>query len=248
MTEAKSPAHVELRIATYNIHRCRGMDRRTAPLRIAEVLRDIDADVVALQEVIGAGPAGAGQAEEIGAALGMGWVMTSVRHLRRHLFGNVVLSRFPIMHHGQYDLSWRTCEPRACQRADLDLGQNRVLHVYNVHLGTAVLERRYQAPRLASYVHDHRIKGPKIILGDFNEWMRGLATRTLSSLCESIDIHSHLKRRRTYPGIFPVVHLDHIYYEGDVEVHGVELPRNRKALIASDHLPLVAKLRIGFKN
>ena len=246
MTEAKSPALVELRIATYNIHRCRGMDRRTAPLRIAEVLRDIDADVVALQEVIGAGPAGAGQAEEIGAALGMGWVMTSVRHLRRHLFGNVVLSRFPIMHHGQYDLSWRTCEPRACQRADLDLGQDRVLHVYNVHLGTAVLERRYQAPRLASYVHDHRVKGPKIVLGDFNEWMRGLATRTLSSLFESIDIHSHLKRRRTYPGIFPVVHQDHIYSEGDVEVHGVELPRNRKALIASDHLPLVANLRIGF--
>jgi endonuclease/exonuclease/phosphatase family metal-dependent hydrolase len=246
VTEAKPTAHVELRIATYNIHRCRGMDRRTSPARIAEVLRDIDADVVALQEVIGAGPAGAGQAEEIGAALGMGWVMTSVRHLRRHLFGNVVLSRFPIVHHGQYDLSWRTCEPRACQRADLDLGQNRMLHVYNVHLGTAVLERRYQAPRLASYVHDHRIKGPKIILGDFNEWMRGLATRTLSSLFESIDIHSHLKRRRTYPGIFPVVHLDHIYYEGDVEVHGVELLRNRKALIASDHLPLVAKLRIGF--
>ena len=244
MTEAKSAAPVELTIATYNIHRCRGMDRRTAPLRIAEVLREINADVIALQEVIGAGPAGAGQAEEIGAALGMGWVMTSVRHLRRHLFGNVVLSRFPIVHHGQYDLSWRTCEPRACQRADLDLGLNRVLHVYNVHLGTAVLERRYQAPRLASYVHDHRVKGPKIILGDFNEWMRGLATRTLSSLFESIDIHSHLKRRRTYPGIFPVLHLDHIYYEGHVEVRGLELARSRKALMASDHLPLVADLRI----
>ena len=247
MTDTKAPAHVELKIATYNIHRCRGMDRRTSPQRIAEVLRDIDADVIALQEVIGAGPAGAGQAEEIGAALGMGWVMTSVRHLRRHLFGNVILSRFPIAHHSQYDLSWRTCEPRACQRADLDLGHNRVLHVYNVHLGTAVLERRYQAPRLASYVHDHRIRGPKIILGDFNEWMRGLATRTLTALFESVDIQSHLKRRRTYPGLFPVVHLDHIYYEGDVEVCGVELPRNRKALIASDHLPLVANLRIGFK-
>ena len=248
MSDGKSAAHVELKIATYNIHRCRGMDRRTAPLRIAEVLREIAPDVIALQEVIGAGPAGAGQAEEIGAALGMGWVMTSVRHLRRHLFGNVILSRFPIIHHSQYDLSWRTCEPRACQRADLDLGQNRVVHVYNVHLGTAVLERRYQAPRLASYVHDHRIRGPKIILGDFNEWMRGLATRTLSSLFQSIDIQSHLKRRRTYPGLFPMVHLDHIYYEGEVEVQGVELPRNRKALIASDHLPLVANLKIGFKG
>ena len=196
MSELKAAPHLDLRIATYNIHRCRGMDRRTAPQRIAEVLREIDADVVALQEVIGAGPAGAGQAEEIGAALGMGWVMTSVRHLRRHLFGNVILSRYPIAHHSQYDLSWKTCEPRACQRADLDLGPGRVLHVYNVHLGTAVLERRYQAPRLASYVHDHRIRGPKIILGDFNEWMRGLATKTLSL---AVREHRHPVAPQTPP-------------------------------------------------
>jgi endonuclease/exonuclease/phosphatase family metal-dependent hydrolase len=238
--------HVDVRIATYNIHRSRGMDRRTSPARIAEVIRDIDPDVVAMQEVVGAGPGGAGHAEEIGAALGMGWVMHPVRQLRGHLFGNVVMSRYPIARHGHYDLSWRTCEARACQRADLDLGEGRLLHVYNVHLGTAVLERRYQAPRLASYVHDPRVRGPKIILGDFNEWMRGLATRTLSSLFDSVDIHAHLKRRRTYPGLFPVLHLDHIYYEGDVHVRSVELPRTRKALIASDHLPLVANLRIGF--
>jgi endonuclease/exonuclease/phosphatase family metal-dependent hydrolase len=239
--------HVDLRVATYNIHRCRGMDRRTMPGRIADVLREIDADVVALQEVIGAGPLGAGQAEEIGAALGMGWVMTSVRHLRQHLFGNVVMSRFPIVHHSQYDLSWRTCESRGCQRADLEIAAGRILHMYNVHLGTAVLERRYQAGRLASFVHDRRVEGPKIILGDFNEWTRGLATKTLSALFESVDILAHLKRRRTYPGIFPVLHLDHIYYEGPVEVRSVELPRSRKALIASDHLPLVANLRIGFE-
>jgi endonuclease/exonuclease/phosphatase family metal-dependent hydrolase len=221
------------------------MDRRVVPSRIVEVLREIDADVIALQEVIGAGPAGAGHAEEIGAGLGMGWVMSCVRTLRQHQFGNVVLSRLPIVHHSQYDLSWRTCEPRACQRAHLDLGSGQVLHVYNVHLGTAVLERRYQAGRLAAFVHDRRVTGPKIILGDFNEWMRGLATKTLSSLFESIDIASHLKRRRTYPGLFPVVHLDHIYYEGRVEVVSVEMPRTRKALMASDHLPLIANLKVG---
>lgn len=236
--------HVDVRVATYNIHRCRGMDRRTMPSRVAEVIRGLNADVVALQEVIGAGPAGSGQAEEIGAAVGMGWVMTSVRQLRNHLFGNVVLSRFPVVHHSQYDLSWRACEPRACQRADLDLGGGHPLHIYNVHLGTAVLERRYQATRLAGFVHDRRVEGPKIILGDFNEWMRGLATKTLSGLFESIDIYAHLKRRRTYPGIFPFLHLDHIYYEGQVEVRGVELVRSRAALMASDHLPLVANLRI----
>jgi endonuclease/exonuclease/phosphatase family metal-dependent hydrolase len=235
---------VEIRIATYNIHRCRGMDRRVVPARIIDVLRDIDADVVALQEVVGAGPAGAGQAEEIGACLGMGWVMASVRTLRKHQFGNVILSRHPIVHHSQYDLSWRTCEARACQRADLDIA-GHMLHIYNVHLGTAVLERRYQAGRLASFVHDRRVNGPKVILGDFNEWMRGLATKTLSALFESVDISAHLNRRRTYPGLFPVVHLDHIYYEGRVEVLSVEMPRTRKSLMASDHLPLVANLRIG---
>ena len=233
-----------VRIATYNIHRCRSMDRRVNPARIIDVLRDIAADVIALQEVIGAGPQGAGQAEEIGAGLGMGWVMNCVRTLRYHQFGNVVLSRYPIVHHSQYDLSWRTCEARHCQRADLDI-DGQILHLYNVHLGTAVLERRYQAGRLASYVHDRRITGPKVILGDFNEWLRGLATRTLSSLFESVDISQHLKRRRTYPGLFPVVHLDHIYFDGGVKVVSVEMPRTRKSLIASDHLPLVANFRIG---
>src|SRR4029078_13308396 len=130
------------------------------------------------------------------------------------------------------------------QRADLDLG-GQVLHVYNVHLGTAVLERRYQAGRLASFVHNRRITGPKVILGDFNEWMRGLATKTLSSLFESVDIGAHLKRRRTDSRLFPVVHLDHIYFEGQVEVRSVEMPRTRKALMASDHLSLVANLRLG---
>ena len=103
-------SEIDVRIATYNIHRCRGMDRRVDPARIIEVLRDIDADVIALQEVIGAGLTGSGQAEEIGAGLGMGWVMNCVRTLRQHQFGNVVLSRYPIVHHSQYDLSWRTCE------------------------------------------------------------------------------------------------------------------------------------------
>jgi endonuclease/exonuclease/phosphatase family metal-dependent hydrolase len=171
-------------------------------------------------------------------------VMNCVRTLRQHQFGNVVLSRHPIVHHSSYDLSWRTCEARNCQRADLDIN-GRVLHVYNVHLGTAVLERRYQAGRLAAFVHDRRVTGPKIILGDFNEWMKGLATKTLSSLFESVDISQHLKRRRTYPGLFPVVHLDHIYYDGRVEVISVEMPRTRQALIASDHLPLVANFEIG---
>ena len=234
-----------LRVATYNIHRSRGLDGRTNPSRIAEVIRSINADVIALQEVVGAGPNSSGHAEEIGAQLGMGWVMAPTRHLRNCLFGNVVLSRLPILHHAQYDLSWKTCEPRCCQRVEIAIGDD-TLHLYNVHLGTAFLERRHQAGRLSAIVHDRRIGNPKIVLGDFNEWMRGLATQMLSERLKSIDLRAHLRRRRTYPGVFPVVHLDHIYYEGKVEVVKLELPRTRLSLMASDHLPLVAELRVQF--
>jgi endonuclease/exonuclease/phosphatase family metal-dependent hydrolase len=232
-----------VRVATYNIHRCRGMDGRTRPDRTAAVLGSLNADVLALQEVIGAGPAGGGQAELLGATLGMGWVMAPSRHLRGALFGNVVLSRFPVRHHAQYDLSWKTCEPRCCHRVDLDL-DGAVLHLYNVHLGTAYLERRFQAQRLAGIVSDRRVPGAKVVLGDFNEWMRGLATTLLSERLQALDLSTHLRRRRTYPGLFPILNLDHIYYQGHVEVARVELPRTRKTLMASDHLPLVAELKV----
>jgi len=245
MSDTASSRYVDLRIATYNIHRCRGMDRRVVPGRIIEVLRDIDADVIALQEVIGAGPVGSGQAEEIGAALGMGWVMNCVRTLRQHQFGNVVLSRYPIVHHSSYDLSWRTCEPRCCQRADI-IVDDHTLHLFNVHLGTAYRERKDQAERLATIVHDVRIDPPKILLGDFNEWSRGFATAALLTKLEAIDLSVHLKRKRTYPGLLPLLHLDHIYYEGAVEIAGVEIPRTRKSLMASDHLPFLAELKVGF--
>lgn len=234
-----------LRVATYNIHRCRGMDGRTSPERIADVIRSIEPDVIALQEVVGASPTSGGHAEEIGALLGMGWVMAPARHLRGSLFGNVVLSRLPIRHHAQYDLSWKTCEPRNCQRVDIAIDDD-TLHLYNVHLGTAFLERRHQAGRLSAIVHDRRIDPPKIVLGDFNEWMKGLATQMLSERLQSIDLRKHLRRRRTYPGVFPMVHLDHIYYDGEVEVVKLELPRTRLSLMASDHLPLVAEVKIKF--
>ncbi|HUL73098.1 MAG TPA: endonuclease/exonuclease/phosphatase family protein [Vicinamibacterales bacterium] len=236
---------VDVRVATYNIHRCRGLDRRTRVERIAAVLATIDPDIVALQEVIGPGLAGPGHAERLGAALGMGWVMAPTRELRRHQFGNAVLSRHPIRDHAQHDLSWKTCEPRSSQRVTVDLGAGRMLTIFNVHLGTALLERRYQAARLAAWVGARR-GGPKIVLGDFNEWSRSLATGVLAEQLSSVDLYPHLRRRRTYPGFFPVLHLDHIYFAGDIEVRRIELPRTRLAMVASDHLPLVADVRIRF--
>jgi endonuclease/exonuclease/phosphatase family metal-dependent hydrolase len=237
---------IDIRIATYNTHRSRGLDRRTKPARIAQVLAAIEPDVVALQEVIGPGPSGTDHAAEIGAALGMGGIMAPTRAFRRHQFGNLILSRHPIREHGQIDLSWKSCEPRNSQRVAVDLGEDRLLQVYNAHLGTALFERRHQAPRLAAWVLDHHVTGPKILVGDFNEWGRGLVADALAARLQSVDLFAHLKRRRTYPGFFPILHLDHIYFVGNIEVRRVTLPRTRMSLVASDHLPLVADIRIRF--
>lgn len=238
--------HRSVRVVTYNVHRCRGMDARTQPQRIASVLATLDADVIALQEVVGASQRRPGQAAELGAALGMGWVMAPTRHLRGALFGNVVLTRLPVRQHVQHDLSWKTCEPRGAHRVDVAIDGEHLLHIYNVHLGTSLGERRVQAAMLADLVHARRPHGPSVVLGDFNEWARGLATDILSSRLESVDLTKHLTRKRTYPGWFPLFHLDHIYYRGHVEVTQVQLVRTRQALMASDHLPLVADLKVSY--
>ena len=234
---------IRFHLATYNVHKCRGMDGRTRPSRIASVLKGLKADVVALQEVIGAGPGGRGQEEEIGAQLNMVSVLGSARILRGHLYGNGLLSRFPIHQHITYDLSQRGYEPRLCQRVDLLMGKH-LIHIYNVHLGTSRAERIKQAVQLIHILEDRKVQGPKIVMGDFNEWHRGPASKLLSERLDSLDLAPFLQWRRTYPGVFPIFHLDRIYYKGSVEIIKVEVPRKWLCLVASDHVPMVAEVHI----
>lgn len=237
-----------IRIATYNVHKCRGMDGRARPERIAEVLGEIDADIVALQEVISA-PDGRGhedQAGYLGHKTGLKYVLGETRRRQGRPYGNLLLSRFPIRAVANYDISAPGREPRGCLRTDLGIDRNIVMHVFNVHLGTSFFERRLQARRLVgpSILGHPWLNGPRIVLGDFNEWTRGLASQLLAARLSAVDLRSHLGRKRTYPGLLPVLQLDHIYFDRHFEVRKVELHRTPKSLVASDHLPLVAELKL----
>jgi endonuclease/exonuclease/phosphatase family metal-dependent hydrolase len=238
-----------LRVVTYNIHKCRGMDRRIRPARIVEVLREIDADIIALQEVLSV-PDSAheeDQAQYIARRLGMEHRLGENRKLKGGAYGNVVLSRLPIVAAYNYDISVVGRERRGCQRVDVALGGGQALHVYNAHLGTSFFERRQQARRLleAEILSSDQIPGPRILLGDFNEWTRGLASRLLSEHFRSADIRLHLPGPRTYPGIWPLLHLDHIYFDRALELERASLHRGRTAMVASDHLPIVADFRLA---
>lgn len=233
-----------LRVVTYNIHKCRGLDRRVRPDRIAAVIRETGGDIIALQEVLSIEGQGheQHQARSIAEALGMDYRIGENRRLQGGVYGNVMLSRLPLGEAQNYDITWRGRERRGCLRVDVRLEERSVLHVFNVHLGTAFIERRFQGRKLVSdeILKNVELAGPRVVVGDFNEWTHGLASRLLSSHFKSADIRYHLSRARTYPGILPLVHLDHIYYDDALELKRLTLHRSRTALMASDHLPLVA--------
>lgn len=233
-----------LRIVTYNVHRCRGIDNRERPGRIVDVLREIDADVIALQEVLSISGAAREkhQAQFIAEELGLNHIAGENRKLKGGSYGNVVLSRFPLRLVRNHDISVRARERRGCLHTDVDVAGADTVHVFNVHLGTAYLERRHQGRRLVEeeILSNRELKGARIMLGDFNEWTRGLTTRLLRAHLKSVDVKNYLQRAKTFPGFLPVLHLDHIYFEDRLELKGLTVHRSRKALVASDHLPLVA--------
>jgi endonuclease/exonuclease/phosphatase family metal-dependent hydrolase len=244
--ELKALSHQTVRVATYNIHKCRGLDRRVRPGRIVDVLRAVDADIIALQEVLSIEGKGrdADQARFIAEELGLNFAFGETRRLHGGRYGNVILSRLPIRIQRNYDISAGGREPRGCLRTDVKF-DSATLHIFNVHFGTAFFEHRAQARRLFDHriVNHNELNGARIVLGDFNEWLRGSVSRTLRSHLEWADIRRHLQRSRTYPGVLPLLHLDHIYFDRVLSLERLHLHKGRKAMIASDHLPLVADFR-----
>ena len=235
-----------LRIATYNIHKCRGLDQRVRPGRIAEVLDELDADIVALQEVVGrGGRSNDDHARYVAEALGYNPAFGENRRHNGAAYGNLLLSRFPVLGSWNYDITTRNREPRGVLRADVQLAGGQVLHLFNVHLGTAFLERREQARHIVSrrILRNTELGGVRIVLGDFNEWIPGDATRLLSAHFGAPSLRSHAPRR-TYPCVLPLLRLDHIYFDESLKLRRMKLHRSRKALIASDHLPVVAEFSL----
>lgn len=239
---------LRLRVATYNIHKCQGLDRRVSPERIVNVLREVDADVIALQEVLAIRGKGSehDQAHYIAEALQMQYQLGENRRLHGGAYGNLVLTRWPMNAAVNHDISIYGREQRGCLRVDVRLPNEHLLHVYNVHLGTSFTERRQQARRLldTAILHSGNHDGPRIMLGDFNEWTRGMASRLLAEHFQSADMRLALGRKSTYPGVLPFLHLDHIYYDKALELETARLHRSRLALVASDHLPIVAEFHL----
>lgn len=233
-------------VATYNIHGCVGTDRRFDLPRIAEVIESLHADVVALQEVgdvRGRGPAG-DHASELGRRTKMAVIYQPTMLRGERAYGNAILSRFPVVGSRSYDLSYGKREPRGCIRADLLLHEKR-FHVFGLHLGLTRREQRAQAGRLlsADIIRSAAISWPLVVMGDFNFWFPGPIARMVRR--SLIDVASVLSAAQpSYPSRRPFLRLDRIYVDDawePLEAHVIRTPLTE---LASDHLPLVARLRL----
>jgi endonuclease/exonuclease/phosphatase family metal-dependent hydrolase len=232
---------VHLVVASYNIHRGVGLDRRRDLDRVAAVIGEIAPDVIGLQEVVREeGHAHADQAAYLASRLGMTLSMCVTRAHGQGTYGNAVLTRLPVLDSSTCDLSRDGREPRACLRVDLGVN-GRTLLVFNCHFGLGLRERRAQVETLAAFIRDSAaLAGPRVLMGDFNEWHPGPVSRGFKR-----EFSSPMRRmRRTHPAMFPLFKLDRIYWDVELEGETFNVHRSRLARVASDHLPVVARLRV----
>ncbi len=225
-----------LRAATWNIHGGIGGDGRCVPDRVVEVLLELDADIVALQEVAAStgehGSFLAHLARETGYHVADGPL-----HQRRGSdFGNAILSRHPILAIDHLDLTVDAYEPRGALDVLIDAGP-AALRVIGTHLGLRPGERREQVRRILGAVERDR-PHPMLLMGDLNEWY--LWGRPLRWL------HSHFREAPaaapTFPARRPMFALDRIWVAPAGSLRRLHRHASPLARIASDHLPLVAEL------
>jgi endonuclease/exonuclease/phosphatase family metal-dependent hydrolase len=242
---------VELTLVSYNIHSGIGTDGRFDLHRVGEVLRELNADIIALQEVgdYRGVTAREDQPEHLADLLGlhMAFGPNVVRNGRR--YGNAILSRLPILKSKNYDLSVPRREARGALRCDLDLGAGRQLHVFCLHLGLSMRERRRQEALLlsADILRDAVRNDPVVVCGDFNYWGPGAVPGLVRKAIHDVALELG-SRGRTYHSHFPMLRLDRIYVDSGVRPLSLHAHRTELATVASDHLPLVMRFEAPIES
>jgi endonuclease/exonuclease/phosphatase family metal-dependent hydrolase len=235
------PMGSRLKVATYNVHRWTGMNgRRTPdPARAGFVISELDADVIALQEVLRPSePDEPCPLSAIADALGMHLTFAVTRQHRLGQLGNAILSRFPMTSISVIDISFSRLERRGALAVQFN-GAAGHLSVVATHLSLVDRTRQRQVKSLLQ--HPHFQAGPSVLLGDMNAWRKCKATQELNDVMER---HHNRNWPPTFPAPTPMLALDRVYTHRakvlSVDAH--DTPASRRA---SDHLPVVARIELA---
>jgi endonuclease/exonuclease/phosphatase family metal-dependent hydrolase len=232
-----SDAPATVRAMTWNIHGVAGRNPRFSLERVIALVREHDPDLLALQEIDSRRPTRNGddpfailQRELANHGVGAKSITTADGD-----YGQMLLCRWPLLDAQVHDISFPEREPRRaiCAAVDTPAGPLRVVAT---HLGLSLRERHAQLQKLLD------LAGPAdvatIVIGDFNDWLfAGSVRKVLSRVLPGRTRH------RTFPSFLPLFRLDRIYCRPRPALVRSFVDRRARAL--SDHLPVIADVRVG---
>jgi len=228
-----------LTVASYNIRKAIGLDRRRRPERILEVIAELDADIVALQEAdrrfgarVSALPFPL--IDDHGAYKA---VPVAIRPHSIGWHGNALLVKHDVEILDCGALHLPSIEPRGAVFADLKIGKTK-MRVIGLHLDLSGLWRRRQSAAILHHLAGQDERLPTIMMGDTNEW-----SRNNGCLHDFGAHHVAASTGPSYHSRMPVASLDRIFVSPELTVVEAGVHNSSKSRLASDHLPVWAKLK-----
>lgn len=241
-----------MRLMTYNVHRCVGVDKKLDVERIAGVIAETDPDIVCLQELdVGrARTGGVDQARAIAERLSMSFRFHAAMTVEAEEYGDAILTRLPerLIKVGALPTvrGIPGLEPRGALWIKAEIDGTEV-NVLTTHLGLVPREQRLQAAALIGkdWMGHPDCAGPTMLAGDFNATSLTRPYQTLTR--NHADCQRQLGIRptlKTFPSGFPAIRIDHVFVSPHIRVTGVQTPFSPLSRMASDHLPLVVDFEI----
>lgn len=241
-----------IRVMTYNVHSCVGMDGKTAPERIARLIGRHKPDIVALQE-LDRGRKRTGIVDQphlIAKELEMLYHFHPSIVDDDERYGNAILSRFPmeLIRAGRLPGldSKSKNEPRGVIWAVIDIAGIKI-NLFNTHLGLYPRERMHQVSALLGkeWITHPACQGPVILCGDFNALPHSQVCRSIKKVLADAQggLENH-KPKATWFGFYPVGRIDHIFVGEQIQVTRAKVSRTDLSKIASDHLPLILDIKL----
>lgn len=257
--EERVPRHpprggeLPLRVMTYNIHSCLGIDGKTRPERVARVINHFDPDLVAVQEVDAHRPRSGhhDQSQLIADHLRMDHVFHAMFEEQKERYGIAIFSKHPftLVKSGFLTLAAPRLfrETRGALWVKLEFAGRPPVHFLNTHFGLGRAERRIQAAELLGpdWLGAIPADEPVILCGDLNSSPRSAACRLIRQrLRDAQEARPDQRPRPTFSSVRPFLRIDHVFISPHFQVEQVEVPDSPTALLASDHLPLCVELSL----
>lgn len=243
---------MEISVLTYNINKFRNWRfQQNEKNYLKELIKKVDADIVLLQEFAGENSKNSQIAQSLEDFCDDIWPhfiygKNSVYSYGHH--GNAILSKYPITHWKNFDLTTNRFEQRGILYAQVEIvSEEKVtsLDLYCTHLDLLQMGRNKQTDQVVKIIKENSAENAYILAGDLNDWNLKIHKKLKS--CLEVEEASEIvnsKLLKTFPSISPRVCLDRIYIKNLIPTMS-DIPFEPKEVLFSDHLPINMRFKIN---